>query len=216
MSGGGGLQISSRVFAALYDRVLAPSEDAGLADRRARLLSGVSGRVLELGAGTGLNLGHYPPAVGSLVLTEPDTQMAIRLRRRAAAGAKEAFVEIVEAPAESLPFPDESFDAVVATLVLCTVADPVATLAEVHRVLKPAGELLFIEHVLGDGSTARWQRRVARPWAMVAGGCQCHRPTEALIGASPLEIVDVEHGRMPKAAPFIRPLIQGRAVRAAG
>ena len=215
MSGQNGLQIGSRIFAKLYDRVLAPSEEAGLSDRRARLLASAKGRVLELGAGTGLNLSHYPQSVESLALTEPDQQMALKLRSRAAAGVGEAFIEIVSAPAESLPFADSSFDAVVATLVLCTVKDPQVALAEVSRVLKPGGELLFIEHVRGVGSTARWQRLVARPWAAVAGGCRCDRTTEMSINGSPLDLVEIEHGYMPKAAPFIRPLIQGRAVRPA-
>ena len=216
MSRGNGLQIGSRVFAGLYDRVLAPSEEAGLSARRQRLLAGISGRVLELGAGTGLNLAHYPDSVTSLVLSEPDPQMAAKLRSRAAAGGGEAFIEIISAPGESLPFPDQSFDVVVSTLVLCTVDDPKRTLDEVHRVLKPGGELLFIEHVLGTGRVARWQKIVARPWAAVAGGCRCNRPTEATLVGSPLEVEGIEHGHLPKAAPFIRPLIQGRAVRHEG
>jgi len=204
--------LRSRLFASCYDRVLSASEDAGLAERRARLLSTASGRTLEIGAGTGLNVDHYPTAVDSLVLSEPDANMADRLRTRVASRPREAFVEVVECDAMELPFPDRSFETVVCTLVLCTVPDPARTLDEVSRVLVPGGQLLFLEHVLGEGSTARWQRAVARPWSVLACGCRCDRPTASLIGASALDVVELEQGRMPKAAPFIRPTIHGRAV----
>lgn len=198
----------------MYDRVLAPSEEAGLAGRRAELLASASGRTLEIGAGTGLNLDHYPAAVASLVLSEPDSHMAARLRSRLASKPREAFVEVVQSDAMELPFPDRSFETVVCTLVLCTVTDPARTLEEVARVLAPGGQLLFLEHVLGEGSTARWQRVFARPWSAVACGCRCDRPTASLIAASSLELVELEQGRMPKATPIVRPMIHGRAVLA--
>lgn len=207
--------LRSKLFARLYDRVLAPSEEAGLASRRQALLSAVAGRTLEIGAGTGLNVDHYPESVESLVLSEPDPNMAARLRSRVATRPRDAFIEVVQCDAMDLPFPDRSFDTVVCTLVLCTVPDPERTLAEVSRVLVPGGQLLFIEHVLGEGSTARWQRAFARPWSAVACGCRCDRPTASLIGASRLELVELEEGRMPKAAKIIKPMIQGRAVRPA-
>src|SRR5688500_20307165 len=113
-----------RFCAALYDRLMAGSEDAGLAEMRAELLAGARGRTLELGAGTGLNLAHYTSEVTELVLTEPDPHMAGRLRRRLAhEPPAPAQVEVVEAPAERVPFEDGSFDSVVATLVLCSVAE---------------------------------------------------------------------------------------------
>src|SRR5262245_49556915 len=117
------------VFAALYDRITARAERAGLADMRAELLAGASGRTLELGAGTGANATYYPGAVTELVVTEPDPHMARRLRERWAAEPPAFEVEVAEAPAESLPFADDSFDTVVSTLVLCTVDDPQATVA---------------------------------------------------------------------------------------
>ena len=136
-----------RVFALAYDPFLAAAERRGLARERARLLGTLRGRVLEIGAGTGLNVPHYPPDA-DVVYTEPDPHMAARLRRRG--------VEVVEAGAESLPFEDASFDFVVSTLVLCTVPDVPATLAEVRRVLKPGGQLVFIEHVRAEpGHVAR-------------------------------------------------------------
>lgn len=215
MPANGGIDLRSRLFARMYDSVLAPSEEAGLAQRRHDLLAATAGRTLEIGAGTGLNLDHYPDTVASLVLTEPDSHMAMRLRRRIAERPRDAFIEVVECGAESLPFPDSSFDTVVCTLVLCTVHDPVATLSEVARVLEPGGQMLFLEHVLGEGSTARWQRVMARPWSAVACGCRCDRPTAETISASQLQLVELNSGRMPKAAKIIKPIIHGRAVRPA-
>lgn len=212
MSGAAGDSFRSRLFARFYDRVLAPTEAAGLADRRAALIAGASGRTLEIGAGTGLNVDHYGSGVGSLVLSEPDPNMVAKLRSRVAERPRDAFVEVVRCDAMELPFPDDSFETVVCTLVLCTVPDPARTLGEISRVLVPGGQLLFLEHVLGEGSTARWQRLLARPWSAVACGCRCDRPTASLIAASPLEVADLRSGTMPKAAGIIRPMIEGRAV----
>lgn len=204
-----------RMFAALYERGMRETEDAGLRERRARLLSGARGRVLELGAGTGLNLDHYPPEVTELVLTEPSPHMAERLRRRA--GGSSRPTEVIETSAECLPLDDDSFDTVVATLVLCTVEDVPATLREVERVLRPGGALLFIEHVRSEEpGRARWQDRLERPWGFLAAGCHPNRDTLAALAASGLEVeAGVEHGKMRKAPPIVRPLVQGSARRAA-
>jgi ubiquinone/menaquinone biosynthesis C-methylase UbiE len=200
------------VFAALYDRMVAANERAGLDDRRADLLAGAGGATLELGAGTGLNLRHYPAAVTELVLAEPDRHMARRLRARVAKAGREA--EVVEAPAEQLPFEDERFDTAVVTLVLCTVQDPARALDEIARVLKPGGRLLFLEHVrTHDARLARWQDRLERPWGWVAGGCHPNRDTVAALNASPLVVESVDRGTMPKAPPLVRPLVAGAAVR---
>ena len=200
------------LFAALYDRMMASTERAGLADRRAGLLAQARGETLELGAGTGLNLRHYPPGVTALVLAEPDAAMARRLRKRAA-GAERA-VEVVEAPAERLPFPDARFDTAVVTLVLCTVADPRRALDEIARVLKPGARLLFVEHVRAPGARlATWQDRLERPWGWVAGGCHPNRDTLDTLEASALSVESVEHGVLPKSPPLVRPLLAGTAVR---
>jgi ubiquinone/menaquinone biosynthesis C-methylase UbiE len=204
--------MGNALFAALYDRMMASTERAGLADRRAGLLAQARGETLELGAGTGLNLRHYPAAVTSLVLAEPDTAMARRLRRRAAEAARA--VEVVEAPAERLPFPDARFDTTVVTLVLCTVSDPGRALDEIARVLKPGGRLLFVEHVRAPGGRlATWQDRLERPWGWVAGGCHPNRDTLATLEASALSVESVEHGALPKSPPLVRPLVAGTAVR---
>lgn len=200
-----------RMFAAGYDRALAATEEAGLRERRRELIAGASGRTLELGAGTGLNLEHYPDAVTELTLTEPFGPMARRLRERVAVGGRSA--RVIEAPAERLPIDDDSIDTVVVTLVLCTVGDVNAALAEIARVLRPGGRMLFLEHVRSsEPDLARWQDRLERPWRFVGHDCHCNRDTLASIEGSPLELANVEHGQMPKAAPIVRPLVQGSAL----
>ncbi|MDX6624646.1 MAG: hypothetical protein QOE75_2578 [Solirubrobacterales bacterium] len=202
-----------RTFSALYDAGCKASEEAGLREMRRELLAGAGGRVVELGAGTGANLGLYPDSIADLVLAEPDPHMTKRLRERLADSGRAA--QIVAAPAERLPFEDDGFDTAVVTLVLCTVPDPVAAIAELARVLKPGGQLLFIEHVRAkDPGLARWQDRFERPWRILADGCHCNRDTLSLIAASNFEPGAVEHGELPKALPLVKPLIRGRAVLA--
>lgn len=204
--------MGSPFFAAVYDRLMASTERAGLADRRAALIADARGATLEVGAGTGLNLRHYPDAVTELVLTEPDSHMARRLRSRVADAGRP--VEVVEAPAERLPLEDARFDTAVVTLVLCTVNEPAQALAEIARVLKPGGRLLFIEHVRADASgLVRWQDRLERPWGWIAGGCHPNRDTVGSLDASALRVESVERGEMPKAPPLVKPLVAGVAVR---
>lgn len=201
-----------RMFSAFYDRAFAATEEAGLREMRRELLAGARGRVLELGAGTGLNLEHYPMDIESLTLVEPDPHMSRQLRPRVAASGREA--QVHEAPAEALPFPEDSFDAVVVTLVLCTVPDPAAALAEIKRVLKPQGELLFLEHVRSeDAGLATWQDRLERPWRFLGDGCHCNRDTVAAISAAGFEVGQVERGELPKAPALVRPLVTGSARR---
>lgn len=200
-----------RLFAAGYDRAMAATEEAGMREIRGNLVAGAAGRTLEIGAGTGLNLAHYPEAVTELVLTEPFEPMARRLRERVARFGREA--EVVEAPADRLPFTDDDFDTVVCTLVLCTVDDVPATLAEIARVLRPGGRLLFGEHVRSDHpGVARWQDRLERPWMFVAHGCHPNRDTVAAIRASPLTLERADRDRLPKAPPIARPMAVGSAV----
>ena len=199
------------IIAALYDRMAAASERAGLAAERRRLLGAARGRVLEVGAGTGINLDHYPEGVGDLVLVEPERAMARKLEQRLRQLGRAA--DVVEADAEALPFPDRSFDTVVCTLVLCSVSDLRRALDELRRVLRPEGSLLFLEHVRsGDPRTARLQDRVNPVWRFVANGCNCNRPTLSLIEGS-FSVAEVERGEIPKALPIVRPLVSGRALR---
>jgi ubiquinone/menaquinone biosynthesis C-methylase UbiE len=179
---------------------------------RRELLAQARGRVLELGAGTGLNLEHYPEEIESLVLVEPDPHMSKQLREKLARSGRSAEVSVIEAPGEDLPFADASFDTVAVTLVLCTVPDPGATLAEIKRVLAPGGQLLFLEHVRShQPGLARWQDRLEGPWRFLADGCRCNRDTVSAIDAAGFELNDVESGELPKLPPLVRPLRQGRA-----
>lgn len=200
----------SRFTAAIYDAFLALGERRGMRATRRDLLSGARGRVLEIGAGTGLNLSHYPDAIDELVLVEPSAPMADRLEARRAKLGRRA--HIVAAPAETLPFGDGSFDTVVSTLVLCTVHDPDAALAEVRRVLRPGGRLLFCEHVRSDTPRlSRWQDRLADAWAAVADGCRCNRETLDTI-SSHMRITTVDRLIWRGMPQLVHPVIVGEAV----
>jgi ubiquinone/menaquinone biosynthesis C-methylase UbiE len=205
-----------RIFAAVYNQLMSGLEKAGVADKRRELLADASGAVLELGAGTGVNLEHYPPEIERLVLTEPDPHMARRLRKQAEESGRTG-VEVVEAGAESLPFGPDEFDTAVATLVLCTVPDPGAALAEVARVLKPGGRMLFMEHVRADShGRARWQDRLNPVQNFFFGGCNLNRPTADTIRSSPLVVDELRADEMPRqAGPLVKPMIVGSARRAA-
>lgn len=207
--------IPARLFAAMYDRMMVASEEAGLRERRREVVSRARGRVLEIGAGTGLNLAHYGPEVTQLVLTEPEEPMARRLRERLhaveAAAPAVAAAEVVVTGAERLPFDDGAFDSVVSTLVLCTVTDPQQATAEIRRVLAPGGQLLLFEHVRADDpGLAKWQDRLERPWHWVARGCHPNRDVAALLRSAGFD-VQVEPSRIPKAAPLVKPAITGTA-----
>lgn len=203
-----------RIFSAIYDPLLKGTEEAGLRERRREVLAAARGRTIDIGAGTGANLGLFPEGLEHVVMAEPDPHMVKRLRRKLAESAAE--VELIEAGAERLPFADSSFDTAIFTLVLCTVPDPAAALAEAARVLKPGGQLLFVEHVRAqDPGVARWQDRLERPWRVFADGCRCNRDTVASIEASPLSLDSVERGELPKSPPITRPLAWGRATRPA-
>jgi len=200
----------SGLSARLYDPFLWWGEKSGLSRKRGRLLEEARGEVLEIGAGTGLNLAHYPTGLDRLVLTEPEQHKAALLLKKAADLGVEA--EFVRASAEALPFEDNSFDTVVATLVFCTVAEPEQALAELRRVLRPRGSWLFIEHIRSDRPViGRFQDRVRRPWASVADGCQCNRRTIEMIEAAGfgVELKSVaDKALMP---PVARPIVAGIA-----
>jgi len=195
----------------MYDFVLALGERAGMAGHRRALASRTSGAVLEIGAGTGLNLARYPDVLGRLVLCEPDPHMARRLERRVAQLTRRA--EVVRAAAETLPFEDGTFDTVVSTLMLCTVTDPQATLNEIRRVLRPRGSLLFLEHVRSDERRlARWQDRFHRPWRAFAGGCNCNRQTLQRLRDRGYTVTLTDRGQWRRMPPIVRPLIAGQAM----
>jgi ubiquinone/menaquinone biosynthesis C-methylase UbiE len=198
-----------RAFTALYDRITKGSEEAGLREMRREALAPARGRTIDVGAGTGANLDLYPDTVDELILVEPDPHMLRRLKSKASGGR----AQVVAAGAESLPFEDSSVDTVAFTLVLCTVPDPRAALAESARVLKPGGRLLFLEHVRSqEPGLARWQDRLEAPWRLFGDGCHCNRDTLATIEASPLAVESVEADEFPKAPPLVRPLVRGSAI----
>jgi len=196
----------------IYDRFLmGASQQAGLAEKRREALAAASGEVLEIGAGTGLNLAAYPrEGITRLVCTEPNAAMSRQLEARSSEAPVE--VEVVAASAERLPFADASFDCVTGTLVLCEASSPAAALAEIARVLRPGGHYLFLEHVRSvDHDHARMQDRWAPIWRSVSGGCNCNRDTLATIKASPLTVEKAELGRFPKAPQIVKPLLIGSA-----
>ena len=196
------------IFAAIYDRMTARTEAAGLGAQRERLLAAASGRVLEIGGGTGRNLPYYGETV-----TDAERPMAKRLR--ASVASVRPGTRVVEASAEQLPFRDGSFDTVVSTLVLCTVADPARSLAEIARVLVPGGQLLFIEHVRAQTPRLGWVQDHVNPIQRVfAHGCNCNRRTLEAIRAAGFTVDKLERDELKHVPPFVRPLIIGSAVRA--
>ncbi len=201
----------SWLMAAVYDRFMQGSEEACLARWRAELLRELSGAVLEVGAGTGVTLPHYPRTLARLVLCEPDPHMRRRLAEKLAAAGLQA--ELCDAGAERLPFPDASFDAAVGSLVLCSVRDPRAALAEIARVLKPGGRLVFLEHVAADGKPERlkWQRRIEPVWKRLMDNCHLTRRTEAAIRDAGFTLERIQRESIRKALPIVRPSIRGVA-----
>jgi ubiquinone/menaquinone biosynthesis C-methylase UbiE len=199
-----------RVFAAFYDMIFRPFERRLLGGYRADLVADLTGVVLDVGAGTGANLPHYR-AARRVVAAEPDAAMRAKLAGRLA-GARVP-VEVTDAGAESLPYADATFDAVVFTLVLCTVPDPDRALAEARRVLRPGGRLVVLEHVRGTGRLAAWQDRLAPLWSRVAAGCRPNRHTRANIERAGFTFDRVEESAPLPRWVLIRTLLRGVAVR---
>ena len=204
------MSLRQRIFAATYDRLSRANEEAGLRDMRRNLLAGASGRVLEIGAGTGVNLPFYNGSTSELVVTEPQPHMLRRLQR--AVDNSPYSATVLRAPAEDIPFEDESFDTIVSTLVLCGVDDQPRALREARRVLRPGGRLLFLEHVRSDDpSFARFQDRVNWLNRFVVQ-CDCNRPTLQTIESEGFVISHLDRASMPKAPKFVRPLVVGTAM----
>jgi SAM-dependent methyltransferase len=175
------------LFAAAYDRVTGPMERNVLGAKRRQLLARARGRVLEIGAGTGANLGHYPTsgAITTLDVAEPDSAMRRRLAKKVQAAALPFPVFVDDAGAVG-PFPSAPYDTIVSTLVLCTVPDPAAAVAAIVDALAGGGEVLYIEHVGAGGLKGRAQRLLNRPWGIAAGGCRLDRDTLATMRAGGL------------------------------
>ena len=197
-------------MAAIYDRFMRGMEEACGAAWRRELLADVHGDVLEIGAGTGRNLEHYGAGVRRLVLTEPDRHMRRHLEARLAASPFAARAEIRTDDAAEVDAPSATFDAVVTTLVLCSVEDPDAALGEARRLLRPGGKLVFLEHVVApEPSRAAWQRRVEPLWKLVAGNCHLCRDTAGAIARAGFSFERIERESARKALPIVRATIRG-------
>jgi ubiquinone/menaquinone biosynthesis C-methylase UbiE len=192
-------RVSHPVFARIFPRLSQAMEDGGMAARRQPLLAGLTGQVIDIGAGTGPGFGHYPPAVDHVTAIEPEP----RLRQIAAAAARTAPVPITvtDGLASALPVPDASVDAAVVTFVLCTVPDQDAALAEIRRALKPGGVLCFLEPVRADTARlARIQRALdATVWPHLTGGCHLSRDTAAAIQRAGFTIRRLDRFLFPEA-----------------
>ncbi|MBT2403301.1 MULTISPECIES: class I SAM-dependent methyltransferase [unclassified Streptomyces] len=193
------------LFARFYARISVQADTrGGIAPLRRELLHGLSGRVIEIGAGNGLNFAHYPRAVSEVVAVEPERT----LRRLAVEAAlrSEVPVDVVPGAAEALPVKSEAFDGAVASLVLCTVRDLARSLAELHRVLRPDAELRFFEHGLAPDrpGMATLQRTLDRTiWPHLFGGCHTARDPLAAIEAAGFRIVSRRSFRLPDRGPAL-------------
>ena len=204
-------EVRHPIFARLYVR-LSRLMEREVAEHREELLAGLTGRVVEIGAGNGMNFAHYPTTVDDVVALEPEAYL--REQAEQAARAARVRVSVRDGLAHPLPLDDESFDAAVASLVLCTVPDPAAALAELRRVLKPGGELRFLEHVRSDQPRkARLQERLDRSglWPRVGGGCHCGRDTVTAIETAGFRIEENRSFDLGPAWLHTNPYVIGRA-----
>lgn len=199
------------VFASLYDRIMRRGEQRSMGRRRHELIANARGRTLEIGAGTGANIPYYPHGLEELILAEPFEPMRRQLERKLSESGKSA--RTLDASAEAIPLAEESVDTVVSTLVLCTVDFPGLALAEIARVLRPRGQLLFIEHVRSHSPRiARWQDRLETPWRHFGAGCRCNRDTVASIVAAGFS-TEHEDTHWKGVPPIVASLVVGRAVK---
>jgi len=203
-----------RLMAHFYDRVMRGSEEACLLEWRRDLLAGVHGQVLEVGAGTGVNVPLYPPNATRVVMSEPDPPMRAKLVDTLEGAARES-IEVSDGSLQSLPFPDGSFDFVTCMLVLCSVPDQQHAIGEIRRVLVPGGRLVFMGHVSAEGRPrrAKWQRRLEPLWKRVSGNCHLTRRTEQAILDGGFDLEQIERESIRKASPLVRTSVRGVAVK---
>lgn len=202
------------ILARRYDAFTAKMEEAWLADARADLLQGVGGTVLEIGAGTGGNLRHYPQSVRHLLLTEPTAAMRDQLRSRVAGLDLPFTTEIVDATADQLPLPDGGADHIVSTLVLCSVPDLRRASIELHRILRPGGSLHLIEHVAAESRRERkWQQRLDPAWTWLEGSCHLDHDTPTALAAAGFDVSGLDRKHPKGQPPLFRDIVRGVARR---
>ncbi|MFG1627172.1 class I SAM-dependent methyltransferase [Kribbella sp. NPDC049227] len=205
---------SHPVFARIYARVRPGLDEHGVAGHRKRLLDGLAGEIVEIGAGDGGNFAHYPAEVTRVIAVEPEPYLRSKAERQAALA--KVRVEVVTGTAERLPLADGSVDAVVTSLVLCSVPDQEVALAEAFRALRPGGELRFYEHVAAAPGRMETVQKVldATIYPRVSGGCHLHRDTAAAIATAGFTITELDHFKFPPTGSNpAAPHILGRAVR---
>ncbi len=202
------------IGALIYDIFLAPSEKACVRKWRGELLSKVSGTVLEIGAGTGANVEFYSSDVTELILSEPQNHMMSKLKDRLP-NASCKNIKLAKYRVESIDLSDSSVDYVVSTLVLCSVKNPRAALAEIFRVLKPNGALVFIEHIASktDPGRRKWQNLINPFWKVMAGNCHLNRETEKELLQAGFTLNDVIMDEVKRALPVLSPAIRGFAYK---
>jgi ubiquinone/menaquinone biosynthesis C-methylase UbiE len=211
-------RVSHPIFARYYRFASEAMDRNGGAEQRDRLLTGLAGQVIEVGAGDGRNFAHYPPEVIGVTAVEPEPRL--RAAAEAAAAAAGVPVTVVDGLAEALPADDAAFDVGVVSLVLCSVPDQAAALAELYRVIRPGGQLRFFEHVAAErpGALRRVQKLVdATVWPVFLAGCHTGRDTAAAITAAGFTIDNIDRFRFPDSGPPqpAAPHILGTATRPA-
>ncbi len=208
-------RISHPVFARYYARLSPAMDKGGMAARRRQLLHGLTGSVIEIGAGNGLNFAHYPAGVTRVLAIEPDPHLREIARRNAAQAPVP--VEVRDGVAEELPADDAAFHAAVAALILCSVADQHAALREIHRILRPGGQLRFLEHVRASTPALRGVQRLldATIWPSLCGGCHTGRDTAAAIEEAGFAIDQLDPFRFPDSCLTTpaTPHLRGTAIR---
>ena len=204
--------IRSYFMAKFYDATMEKSERLCLGQWRKELLADVSGDILEIGSGTGVTLPLYQAEVSSLTLSEPDQNMRRQLEERVSESDR-ADVSVTDFGAESIGLPNESLDYVVTMLVLCSVGDQAACLAEAYRLLRPGGRLVFLEHVVAkkNATLKRWQKLLQPFWIFMCGNCHLTYDTETAIKSAGFRVEEFEEVLMMGAPPVVQPMIKGVA-----
>lgn len=204
-------KIRSFLMAKSYDYAMRSTEKKCLHGWRQELLTQASGNLLEIGAGTGVNLPYYPESVTQIVLSEPDAQMRKKLQRKTMQTHKDGIL-ITGWKADSVAMPDASYDTIVSTLVLCSVPCLESSLQEIYRLLRPNGVFLFLEHIISNHPpTLLWQQRIEPFWSFCAGDCRLTRDTAAAIQAAGLQIEQLTEAPMTGAPAFVQRTIRGSA-----